>query len=450
MRCLLGIIALCLLGTVVLAEPRTDRCVILISVDGLANFYLDDPKADLPTIRRLIREGARAEGTVCSFPTVTWPNHTTLVTGVVPRKHGVIGNNYFDRDKKSSVPFIPDPLFDKDEIVKSPTIYDVAHQAGLKTAGVIWPATRNARTLDWTVPDMGGDDAWPKYGTPSWMAELRSAGLPVEKHGTWVKEAAGGVQRDWLYSRLAAHVLQHHSPNLLLVHLVELDHVEHKHGPQTPDAYWAVSYEDDRVRDIIEAAQRTAKKVTVIVASDHGFYPISKDIRPNVLLRQQGLWEGDTKLARCVSQGGGCMVYILDAARKTELVAKLKDQFRTVDGVADVLEPADFGTIGQPTPAEDPRAPDLWLAAKADYSFTDADTGDDIVAPRATPGGTHGYLPDQAALYGTLVLWGDGIKPGANLGRVSNQDVAPTIAKLLGVSLPTADGKVLEAALMAK
>ena len=112
------------------ADPRTDRCVILISVDGLANFYLDDPKADLPTIRRLIREGARAEGTVCSFPTVTWPNHTTLVTGVPPRKHGVIGNNYFDREKTAAVPFIPDPLFDKDEIVKSPTIYDVAHAAG--------------------------------------------------------------------------------------------------------------------------------------------------------------------------------------------------------------------------------------------------------------------------------------------------------------------------------
>jgi len=450
-RQVLWVLALTVLATgTAAAQPRTDRCVILISVDGLANFYLDDPRADMPTIRRMIREGARADGTVCSFPTVTWPNHTTLVTGVPPRKHGVIGNNYLDREKAAPVPFIPDPLFDKDEIVKSPTIYDVAHQAGLKTAGVIWPATRNAKTLDWTVPDMGGDDAWPKYGTPSWMNELRAAGLPVEKHGTWVKEAAGGVQRDWLYARLAAHVLEHHAPNLLLVHLVELDHVEHRHGPRTPDAYWAVSYEDDRVRDIVEAAQRTSKKVTVIVASDHGFHPITKDIRPNVLLKQQGLYAEDNKVARCVSQGGGCMVYVLDAARKAELVPKLRDQFRAVDGVAAVLEPAEFGKIGQPTPAEDPRAPDLWLAADAEYSFTDSDAGDDIVAPRATPGGTHGYLPDQTALYGTLVLWGDGIKPGAKLGLVSNQDVAPTMAKLLGVAMPTADGKVLDAALTGK
>src|SRR5436309_10686201 len=88
---------------IVEAAPQTDRCVILVSVDGLAGFYLDDPKADLPTLRRLAREGARAEGLSCSFPTVTWPNHTTLVTGVPPVKHGVIGNGYFDRKKATPV-----------------------------------------------------------------------------------------------------------------------------------------------------------------------------------------------------------------------------------------------------------------------------------------------------------------------------------------------------------
>ena len=68
------------------AEPHQDRCVILISVDGLAGFYFDDPRADMPTLRKLADQGARAEGLVCSFPTVTWPNHTTLVTGATDRK----------------------------------------------------------------------------------------------------------------------------------------------------------------------------------------------------------------------------------------------------------------------------------------------------------------------------------------------------------------------------
>jgi hypothetical protein len=114
--------------------------VVLVSVDGLAGFYLDDPRADLPTLHRMAAEGARASCMLCSFPTVTWPNHTTLVTGVPPEKHGVIGNKYFDRSSGKSVALIGDASFDKDQIVKVPTIYDVAHEAGLKTAGVIWPA----------------------------------------------------------------------------------------------------------------------------------------------------------------------------------------------------------------------------------------------------------------------------------------------------------------------
>src|SRR4051812_12162931 len=85
------------------AQAQKDHCVILISLDGLAGFYLDDPKSELPTLRKLADEGARAEGMVCSFPTVTWPNHTTLVTGVKPGKHGVIGNSYLDRSKSETV-----------------------------------------------------------------------------------------------------------------------------------------------------------------------------------------------------------------------------------------------------------------------------------------------------------------------------------------------------------
>src|SRR4051812_35139325 len=79
------------------AEASTDRVVVVMSVDGLANFYMDDPAAEMPTIRKLASEGAVAAGMHASDPTVTWPNHTTLVTGVSPARHGVVGNNFLDR-----------------------------------------------------------------------------------------------------------------------------------------------------------------------------------------------------------------------------------------------------------------------------------------------------------------------------------------------------------------
>jgi predicted AlkP superfamily pyrophosphatase or phosphodiesterase len=434
-------------------DAERDRHVILVSVDGLAGFYLDDPRAEMPTLRRLAEEGARADGLICSFPTVTWPNHTTLVTGTTPATHGVIGNNYLERRSGSQIPLIPDPLFDKDEIVKVPTIYDAAHNAGLTTAGIIWPATRNARTLDWTVPDMAGDEAWPKYGTASWLAELREAGVPVEKHGTWVRESAGGVQRDWLYTRMAAHVIQEHAPNLLLIHLVETDHVQHRFGPRTPEAYWSVSYADDRLRDLVEAVERSPMKdrTTIIVASDHGFFPIEKEILPNVLFRKLGLIEVDgqnvkAKHAYAQAQGGACMVYILDDHRRDEIQEQLRRELPKLEGVQALFGTEEFTKLGQPTPDGDSRAPDLWLSAESGYSFGNGHSGDDAVVPRATRGGTHGYLPDQPDMLGTLVLWGRGIRPGARLGKLSNVDVAPTIARLLDVELPTAAGKPIPAA----
>src|SRR5436190_4508135 len=124
---------LCLLALGSLrAAEISDRIVVMISVDGLAGYYLDDPKAEMPTIRALAAEGARASLMKASTPTVTWPNHTTLVTGVNPARHGVLGNNYFDRKTGKAVRLISDPVYDKDQIVKVPTIYDLAKEKGFK------------------------------------------------------------------------------------------------------------------------------------------------------------------------------------------------------------------------------------------------------------------------------------------------------------------------------
>jgi len=434
---------------VMAAEPADqDQYVILISVDGLPHSSLNDPRAELPTIRELARNGACADqGMVASFPTVTWPNHTTLVTGVTPARHGVLGNNYLDRETHKSVTLITDPVFDKEELVKVPTVYDAAAEAGLKTAGIVWPATRNAKNLHWNVPDMGRPDDWPRYATPDWLAELQTAGLPVDKHSGWCKDSSGGVKRDWLYTRILAHAWKEQQPHLILIHLVEVDHVEHRFGPKSPEAYWAVSYADDRVRDIVTTVRQSdrADKTTIIVASDHGFFPIHQDIRPNVLFKKLTDAQGDPAV-KCVSQGGACMIYLLDAARKEELSRQVREQLAEIEGVEQVYAPNRFDTIGQSVSSADQRAPDLWAAAKSGYCFTDSSEGEITVVPRGE-GGTHGYRPEHEDLLATLVMAGRNIRPGTKLGQVSNLDVAPTIAALLGISLPTADGHPLKAAL---
>lgn len=431
-------------------EPPGERIVVLISVDGLAHFYLDDPKAEIPTIREVAAEGARAADMKCSMPTVTWPNHTTLVTGVNPRRHRVVGNSFYDPAKGVVVPLLPDPLLDKDEIVKVPTVYDVAKGAGLKTAAVIWPASRGARTLDWTVPDVSTDALFQQYGTPSLFPGFREAGIPYEKQGGWWK-SGDGQSRDRMYTQMLNYIIRQHRPNLALLHLVEVDHVEHAHGPRSPEAYAAVKFADERVREVWDELKMDFPgKATLIVTSDHGFFPYQQSIQPNVVLRSAGLvaTDGKNKVigggVKVVGQGGSCFLYILDERRRDAITAQIVDLFKDLEGIDLVITPKDYAKYGMADPKADSRMADLVLSAKSGYSFADSLILGLPVTPKLPDvKGTHGYDPGQPDLHATFVAWGAGIRPQARTGSITNLDVAPTIASLLGLSMPNPDGHVL-------
>jgi hypothetical protein len=91
------------------------------------------------------------------------------------------------------------------------------------------------------------------------------------------------------------------------------------------------------------------------------------------------------------------------------------------------------------------------LTAKSGYAFFDVAGGDVVVTPREERlRGTHGYNPDEPAMQATFIVAGAAIQPGAKLGAISNTSVAPTIAALLGLKMPSADGPVLQEILETK
>jgi predicted AlkP superfamily pyrophosphatase or phosphodiesterase len=440
------------------ATPQSSHpIVVLLSVDGLANFYLDDPKAEIPFLRQLMKEGVRAESMTASLPTVTWPNHTTLVTGVQPGKHGVLGNQMLDRTTGEIVPLMIDPIYNKEEIVRSPTIYDVAKATGMNTAALIWPATRGAKTLDWTVPDVGSIKLVEQYATPSLLKEFAEAGIPWEKQEEWwaTKRIR---ERDIMFVQMAKHVLTKHEPQLLLMHLVELDHTQHGKGPNTPEAYDTLKAADARVGEVWEFLKtKFPGRATLLVVSDHGFFPWRQAILPNVFLRKEGLLRAiggkitkDSKV-RAVDQGGSSFIYIMDKENRVSLMESLTNRFKALEGIASVLTPAEFAAYGLGDPSTDPRVPDLVLNAKSGYAFFDVAGGDEVVMPKEERlRGTHGYAPDAPEMQATFIAVGAGIQPGAKLGAISNTSVAPTMAALLGLKMPSADGPVLQTILETK
>jgi len=428
-----------------------DRYVVLISVDGLAATYLNDPRAPLPTLRKLMRIGSSAEGMITSFPSVTWPSHISLITGATPAKHGVIGNSVLDRATGKQITYIGDATFTKDECVRVPTLYDAVSNAGMKTASIIWPACNGAKTLNWMIPDSNQERLHRKYTTPGLAQELDRAGISISQLGRWGWGHAYSPMRDATYTRVAKYLLKKHQPNLLLLHLITPDHVEHAYGPHVDEAYWSVGNADDRIREIWETLQSPplAGKSTLFIVSDHGFAPYSKLIKPNVVLRQQGLIEVDSKgkvAARrvwCHPSGGAAMIYIFDSPHRAQLMKRLKKSLAQIEGVAKVLGPSEFKRYGLPDPADNPQQADLMLSAKPGYSFSGGYSGIKTIQDVGSRKGAHGHLPEARYMHATFIAAGAGIKPGKKLKRISNLDVAPTIARLLGVKLPTADGRVL-------
>ena len=292
------------------------KYVVLISVDGLAASYIDDPKAELPTLRMLAKLGTRAEGMITTFPSVTWPSHTSLITGTTAAKHGVIGNSVFDRRAGRELVYIGDPELEKADAIKVPTLYDVARAAGLKCGSVIWPCCNGAKSLDWCIPDSNKQAIHDKYTTPGFVEELKQAGIDISELGKWGWDKKYSSRRDDLYTRVALHLLEKHQANLILLHLITPDGVEHAYGPHTPEAYRAVAEADANVKRVWDALQKPpfAGKSALFVTSDHGFAPIEKLIRPNVELKRLGLIETDDKnkptqrQAWCVAQGGSAII----------------------------------------------------------------------------------------------------------------------------------------------
>jgi predicted AlkP superfamily pyrophosphatase or phosphodiesterase len=437
----------------VAADDRQIKHVILVSVDGLSASYLTDSRAEMPNLRQLAADGVSAKGMRTSFPSVTWPAHTSLITGAFPSRHGVIGNAVWNRDASEEVKYIGDPVLTKAQAIRVPTLYDVAHQAGLSTASVIWPCSNGANTLDWMIPDSNQPKIHARYTTPGFADELAKAGIDISKLGEWGWGKQYSTQRDVVYTQAALHLLTQHKVNLILLHLITPDGVEHAYGPNTPQAYQAVAESDQRIGEIWQSLQQSnlASSSALFVVSDHGFAAYQRFIRPNVILRELGLIETDgdddvtLRRAWCVAQGGSAFIYVLEDDRRQELVDAISKKFSDVEGVLDVLRPGQFSELGIPSPDENPEAPDLVLTTGPGYSFANNVSGDPVVDAGGSKG-THGHDPRPEYMHATFVACGAGIKPGAKLGIVNNVDVAPTIAHLLGIEM-TSDGRVLIEAL---
>jgi predicted AlkP superfamily pyrophosphatase or phosphodiesterase len=422
-------------------SPDTSRHIVLISLDGFPSWALDDPYLPVPTLRRLVARGALAKGMRPVNPTVTWPNHTTLISGVTPAKHGVLFNGLLKRDP--GVPPRVEPWLHRDEMVRVKTLYDIAHARGLTTAQVDWVAIQDAPTVTWAFPERP-----PPAGQVA--QELVKAGV-LSQTELETFATRNIVWRDRVWTQAAAHIIERHRPNLMMFHLLNLDSTQHRYGPRTHAAMTTMSLLDAQVAETVAAVDRAGltARTTFVVVSDHGFKLVKRQIRLNAAFMKAGLLKAqDGKVlqsdAYVVPEGGSAIVYLTVPDPTGELLARARKAIAGVEGIDGVIEPADYARFGLPLPTDNNQMGALFVTPKDGYSFTAA-VGEEVVVD-ATEGslGAHGYPATDADLSALFIASGAGIRQGVTLGIIDNVDVAPTMAELLGLNLPNVDGKVLK------
>lgn len=416
--------------------------VVLMTIDGFPARALKDPRLPMPTLRRLIANGAHADAMIPINPTVTWPNHTTLITGVDAAVHHVMANGEIEFPNPGGGPVVK-PWVPKDELVHAPTLYDALAEKGMTTGQVDWVAIYGANNVRWQFgekPEVGGVI----------VQDLMAKGVITEDQ---VEHFSGSpAWHDEVWTDAAIDILTHHTPNLLLFHLLQTDTLQHEYGALSPAAYSAYAYADTCLDRLIEAARAAGllNRITFIIASDHGFGDVKHAIRPNVVLaerhvltKQNGKDEGG---AWFLAEGGETSLYIRDPALRAKLVPELKTYFSSLPGVEGAFTNEEARAIGLPAVGTTDQAPDLYLTGSPGYAFWAGQDGPltQDVNPVA---GSHGYRNTDSEMQALFVASGNHIRAGINLGTIPNLRVAPTIAKLLGVSLPAAKEQPLDAAL---
>jgi hypothetical protein len=428
------------LGLVAAAAAQAPApIVLLISIDGLRPDYVtaaDKHGLKIPALRRFVAEGAFAEGVQGVIPTVTYPSHTTLITGAWPAKHGILANTIFDplRTGQSAWYWYA-------EDIRVPTLWDVAARAGWTTASIQWPVSVGAR-VTWNIPEYWRANTAEDtkllraLSTPGLLAELEAELGPYPR--------ALEADDDEARGRFAARLLEKKRPALLTLHLIALDHTQHETRPFSAETFAVLERLDAVVAKLRETAERLAPgRAFLAIVSDHGFAAVHTNLSLFVAFRDAGLLSvergriTDWKAIPWTS-GGSAAIMLKDTTDDVTRgqVRALLDKLAAdaANGIDRVLDADVVHARGGYPPAA------FVVGLKPGWQMSSSLGGSVLSAGK---GGNHGHLPDVPDLRASFFLVGPGVPAGRGLGLIDMRDVAPTLARRVGLSLPTADGTIL-------
>lgn len=416
--------------------------VLLISIDGLRPGDVQDAEArglKVPNLRRFLVEGTYATGVVGVLPTVTYPSHTTLLTGVAPARHGIVNNTTYDPMQINQGGWF---WYAQDN--KARTLWDAAHDAGLSTGNVFWPVSVAARNVTWNLAQIwrtGHPDdrnLVDAVSTPGLIGELAQE--------TGIRYADGKAEdlpADVNRTRFGIAMIARHAPGFMTMYLAALDNAQHETGPGSAESHSVLEGIDGLVGDLVAAEMKAHPDAVIALVSDHGFAPVDMVVNLYRPFIDAGLVtlgpDGKIASADATPWGSGGSIAIRlarpdDAALKAKVKALL-DKL-AADPAAKIER-----VIDGPEIAKEGANPDasFYVSLKIGAVAGPFVNGTLPLTFKSPVKGMHGYFPAAPEMRSTFMIMGQGIPKGRKLGEIDMRAIAPTLAALMGGSLPDAE-----------
>ncbi|AWV32426.1 alkaline phosphatase family protein [Paenibacillus odorifer] len=428
------------------AQTAMAKHLIVISYDAFSEDHWV-LASRLPNLSKLIKNGAHSHKLKSVYPTLTYVVHTTIATGVYPDKHGIHHNNPFQ-------PFIKEEeqnWFWFRNAIKVPTIYDVAREHKMSTAGILWPVSGKS-SIQYNIPEIRAikneNQALKilKSGSPLYCVDMEL------KYGRIRK----GIEQPYLddfTTKCAIDTVKRKKPNLLMMHLIDLDDAKHAYGTDSDEVKQVITRMDNRLGDIMQAVDEAGMKDDTIflILGDHGQFNVRYRVHLNNLLQEKGLIyeeNGEMKWRAYFQCGGGAAyLHIRQGDEEAEQIALavIGDNMRDESSGIEKLyarDELDYFHVGQTTK--------YMLEAKRGYCFDESMDEPTIVDldKQGVKFATHGYSPDKDGYRCNLVVSGEKIRNGHPIGDIEMVDIAPTMAKILGIDFNPGDGRPLEGIFM--
>ncbi len=424
---------------------KKQQYVWILSLDGLAS---SDWKriTELPHFQDYLEKAAYCRTVYSVYPSVTYPAHTSIVTGKYPVHHGVINNTRLQPGRLGH-----EDWYWKRKAIHGRTLYDLAWEKGMSTAAFLWPVTGGAKSLTYNIPEVFANRRWDNQIS----ASLRNGSklLQAEVMLCYGNELNGIAQPnlDRFVHKAFLYTLRTRAPQVCFVHYSELDAMRHRFGHSSREADEALRHHDERLGDLLAFAREKGimDQLTIAVLGDHSSLDVSYAVHLNSLFLQKGWIQTDAQ-GRIVGYqalshtcDGSAYVYVTQPAlvgpvRETLAAFSLENDC-CIEKIYSADAARRFGANG---------ACSLMLEARRGYYFLD-ELQKEIIS-KVDPANenmphkmlsSHGYSPYKKEYTTVFSLRGPGIASGEVLSSMHLIDEGPLLAHVLGGTLPEADGR---------